>query len=147
MPVSPLHHVPMKPEYRSPFSAGFVADNARIIMLSGCGPVPTYHKHPHDPVEEARWFDGDIEQQIRMTFENIRISLASAGAEMKDICRLLIFMNDVAAGQDVLNEVTYEIFGRENPPARTLIEAKNAHPKMLIEIEATAAVPLDRARQ
>jgi enamine deaminase RidA (YjgF/YER057c/UK114 family) len=63
---------------------------------------------------------------------------------MSDIVRLLIFMNDVQEGQDALNEITYEYFGRENPPARTLIEARNAHPKMLIEIEATAAVPLNR---
>ncbi len=145
MPGTPLHHVPMKPEYRSPFSAGWVVENARLILLSGCGPVPTYHKHPHDPAEEARWFAGDYEAQIRATFENIRIGLAAAGAEMTDVCRLLIFMNDVAAGQNILNEITYEIFGRDNPPARTLIEAKNSHPKMLIEIEATAAVPLDRA--
>jgi enamine deaminase RidA (YjgF/YER057c/UK114 family) len=34
-------------------------------------------------------------------------------------------------------------FGRKNPPARTPIEAKNSHPNMPIEIEATAAVPLD----
>lgn len=144
MPVSPLHHLPMKPVYRSPFSAGYVAENVRLILLSGCGPVPTYHKHPHDPAEEAKWFEGGIEQQIRMTFENIRLSLEAGGAGMKDIVRLLIFMNDVAGGQDILNEITYEIFGRENPPARTLIEARNAHPKMLIEIEATAAVPIER---
>ncbi len=143
MPKFPIHPIPMRPEYKSPFSAGYAIEKCRLILLSGCGPVPIYHKHPHDPVEEAKWFDGGIEQQIRATFENIRIGLKAAGAEMKDICRLLIFMNDVTAGQDILNEITYEIFGRENPPARTLIEAKNAHPKMLIEIEATAAVPLD----
>ena len=145
MSIRPMHHIPMRPEYRSPFSAGFVVDNARVIFLSGCGPLPTYHKHPHDPIEEAKWFGGSIEDQIRMTFENIRLSLAAANAEMKHIIRLLIFMNDVTNGQDILNEITYEIFGRENPPARTLIEARSSHPKMLIEIEATAAVPFEHS--
>jgi enamine deaminase RidA (YjgF/YER057c/UK114 family) len=73
MSVKPLHYVPMKPEFRSPFSSGFVAENVRLIFLSGCGPVPTYHKHPHDPVEEAKWFEGGIEEQTRQTFENIRL--------------------------------------------------------------------------
>jgi len=144
MTVAALHHIPMKPEYKSPFSAGFTAENCRIIFLSGCGPLPTYHAHPHDPIEEAKWFAGGYREQIRLTFENMRVALKAAGADFKDVVRLLIFLVDVREGQDILNEITYEIFGRENPPARTLIQAANSHPRMLVEIEATAAVPLSR---
>lgn len=142
MGVSVLHHQPMTEHTQGPYSGGFIAENCRIIFLSGCGPVPSYHKHPHDPVEEAKWYEGGYQEQIDKTFEHIKVLLDAAGADWHHVTRLLIFLNDVAEGQNILNEITYRIFGKENPPARTLIQAYNAHPKMLVEIEATAAVPL-----
>ena len=142
MAVTTLHHEPMTPATQSPYSGGFIAENCRIIFLSGCGPLPSYHAHPHDPVKEAEWLSGGYEEQIERTFDHIKVLLDAAGAEWKHVTRLLIFLNDVAEGQNVLNEITYRIFGKANPPARTLIQGYNAHPKMLVEIEATAAVPL-----
>ena len=46
--------------------------------------------------------------------------------------------------QNELNAVTLEIFGKENPPPRTLIGVSClSHEDMLVEIEATAVVPFD----
>ena len=36
MKVEPIHHVPMRPEYRSPFSAAFAVEGGRLIFFSGC---------------------------------------------------------------------------------------------------------------
>ena len=52
MKVEPIHHVPMRTEYKSPFSAAYSIEGGRLIFFSGCCTVPTYHKHPHDPDDE-----------------------------------------------------------------------------------------------
>jgi enamine deaminase RidA (YjgF/YER057c/UK114 family) len=141
MKITPIHHIPMRPEFRSPFSAAFAVEDARLIFFSGCGPVPIYHKHPHDPVEEAQWLAGDIRDQIERTFANIEAILKAAGGGFENVLKLTIFMTDVGE-QNVLNEISARVFGAANPPARTLVQIPAlAHPAMKIEIEGIAAVP------
>jgi 2-iminobutanoate/2-iminopropanoate deaminase len=41
-------------EYKSPFSAAYSVEDARLIFFSGCCTIPIYHKHPHDPVDEEQ---------------------------------------------------------------------------------------------
>jgi 2-iminobutanoate/2-iminopropanoate deaminase len=141
MKIIPIHHTPMRPEFQSPFSAAFAVEDARLVFFSGCGPVPIYHKHPHDPVEEAQWLGGDIRDQIERTFANIEAILAATGGSLKNVLKLTIFMTDVGE-QNVLNEISARRFGPDNPPARTLVQIPAlAHPLMKIEIEGVAAVP------
>ena len=83
MPITPIHHIPLRPEYRSPFSAAFAVENARLLMFSGCGPIPIYHAHPHDPVAEAEWLAGGIREQTEKTFANIGTILEAAGADFR----------------------------------------------------------------
>ncbi|MGE0797380.1 MAG: RidA family protein [Lautropia sp.] len=143
MNVSAIHHVPMLPEYASPFSAAYSVQlpTGKLLFCSGCGPVPTYHKHPHDPVEEAQWLAGDFREQCERTFENIRLTLHAAGGEWRHVVKLNIHLTDMA-NQNILNEISARIFGADHPPARTLLGAPLlAHPKMLLEVEAIAAIP------
>jgi len=141
MIIEPIHHIPLTAEYKSPFSAAFAVEDARIVLLSGCGPIPIYHTHPHDPVAEAEWLAGGIREQTEKTFANIKTILEAAGADWSHIVKLNIFMTDIA-GQDVLNEISASLFDPGNPPPRTLVEVSAlAHPDMLIEIEAMVAVP------
>ncbi len=66
--------------------------------------------------------------------------LGAAGADFSDVVKLTIYMTDMS-GQDVLNEISARVFGRDNPPARTLVKVAGlAHPGMLIEIDGVAAV-------
>ena len=58
MPITPIHHTPLLLEHKSPFSAAFAVEDARLVVFSGCGPIPIYHAHPHDPVAEAEWLAG-----------------------------------------------------------------------------------------
>ncbi len=141
MPITPVHHVPMKPEYKSPFSAGFLVDDCRLLFLSGCCTIPIYHKHPHDPAEEAEWLKGDFAEQTERTFAHMKQILDAAGGGFEHVVFLTIYLTDMA-GQDVLNEISYRIFSRQNPPARTLLKvAELAHPNMLIEVDGVAAIP------
>ena len=51
------------------------------------------------------------------------------------------YLVDVMRDQDTLNEITWELFGRERMPPRTLIEVPSlAHKDMLLEIDVVAQV-------
>ncbi|HKQ28257.1 MAG TPA: RidA family protein [Burkholderiales bacterium] len=141
MKITPVHHIPMKPEYKSPFSAGFVIEGGRLLFFSGCGPIPIYHKHPHDPADEAKWLSGTFRDQCERTFENIHTILKAAGGDWKSMLKLNIYLTDMKQ-QNILNEISARIFGADNPPARTLVAVPElAHPDMMLEIEGVAAVP------
>lgn len=145
MKIAPIHHVPMKPEFKSPFSAGYICEDARLLFLSGCCTIPIYHKHPHDPEEEKVWLKGDIREQTERTFEHMGQILEAAGGNFSNVMFLTIYMTDMSL-QDEMNEISRRVFGPDNPPARTLVEVKAlAHPNMLIEIDGVAAVPKNGA--
>ena len=144
MTITPVHHISLKPEYKSPFSAAFAVENARLLLFSGCGPIPIYHMHPHDPVAEAEWLEGGIREQTGKTFANIATILEAASADFSEIVKLNIYLTDMS-GQDVVNAISARHFDPANPPPRTLVGVTElAHPRMLIEIEGMAAIPLDR---
>jgi enamine deaminase RidA (YjgF/YER057c/UK114 family) len=140
MIIAPIHHEPMKPEYKSPFSAAMAVEDARLIFVSGCCTIPSYHKHPHDPAEERQWLQGDLREQTERTFEHMKLVLDAAKADFSDVLFLTIYMTDIA-GQDIMNEISARHFDPANPPGRTLLQVMAlAHPNMMIEIDAIAAV-------
>jgi len=143
MSITPIHHIPLKPEHKSPFSAAFSVENAKILLFSGCGPIPIYHTHPHDPVAEAEWLTGGMREQTKKTFANIGTILTAAEANFSHVVKLNIYLTDMT-GQDILNEISARYFDPAKPPPRTLVGVTElAHPKMLIEIEAMVAIPLN----
>lgn len=147
MKITPVHQIPMRPEFNSPFSAGYLIDGGRLLFFSGCGPLPIYHKHPHDPVDEARWYAGGFRDQCERTFANIRLILKAAGGDWPNMLKLNIYLTDMSQ-QNILNEISARIFGPRNPPARTLVAVPElAHPNMMLEIEGIAAVPVPAARR
>jgi len=140
MSITPIHHLPMKPEYQSPYSAAYAVEDARIVFFSGCCTVPIYHKHPHDPAEEAQWLAGDFREQTERTFEHIKLVLDAAGATFADVMKLTIYVTDISQ-QYVFNEISERNFGADNPPARTILQVVAlAHPGMLVEVDGVAAV-------
>jgi enamine deaminase RidA (YjgF/YER057c/UK114 family) len=95
MKVEAIHHVPMRPEFKSPFSAAYAIEGGRLIFFSGCCTIPTYHKHPHDPEEEQQWLAADFRAQTERTFAHIKEIMDAAGARMADILKLTIFTTDM----------------------------------------------------
>ena len=141
MKMTPVHHIPMRSEFNSPFAAGYLVEGGRLLFFSGCGPLPSYHKHPHDPAEEAQWFAGDFRDQCERTFANIRLILKAAGGDWPNMLKLNIYLTDMSK-QNILNEISARTFGPLNPPARMLVAVPElAHPNMMLEIEGVAAVP------
>ena len=142
MKITPVHPEPPKSEHKMPFVPALAVEGGRTIWLAGCGPIPIYHKHPHDPFEEAEWLAGGFRTQCEKTFDNVEKILTSSGGDLTNIVKLTIYVTNVFRDQNELNEITWERFGRENMPPRTLVEVSSlSHGDMLIEIDAIAVVP------
>ena len=85
----------------------------------------------------------DIRAQTRAVIENLRDILASAGAELRDIAEISIFlvnMNDFAG----YNEVYGEFFDYDGPARTTVAVHQLPHPHLLIEMKAIAYKPVAR---
>lgn len=139
MKITPIHSRELLPEYNMPFVPAFAVEGGKIIFMAGCGPIPPYHKHPHVPEEEAIWMAGDIREQTERTFAHILELLQAAGGGFANIVKLTIFLRNVT-DQNVVNEVSAEIFKGLNAPPRTVVEVVLNHENMLIEIDAIAAI-------
>jgi len=107
----------------------------RIVFVSGCVATDS----------DGRLVGGsDIVAQTRQVHENIKRGLAAAGATFADICKVTVFLRNIADREKV-NTVRKEYFGAARP-ASTLVEiSKLVRDEYLIEIEATAVVPERKA--
>jgi enamine deaminase RidA (YjgF/YER057c/UK114 family) len=81
---------------------------------------------------------GDLEAQIRQCFKNLKTVLASAGATLKDVVLLNVFMTDIRQ-IDVFRTLRKQYLDNHNPPAITTVGVTGlAGPGLLIEIAAFA---------
>ncbi len=84
----------------------------------------------------------DLGKQMEKTLENIGIALAEAGATLKDVCRLTIYIVDYNPDKlDTIAAVLAKFFDKDALPANTLLGIQAlALPDFLVEMEATAVV-------
>jgi enamine deaminase RidA (YjgF/YER057c/UK114 family) len=83
---------------------------------------------------------GDVRLQTQQTLKNVISVLKEGGAEIEDVLKCNVYLANIEDFQ-IMNEEFSTVF-RNNPPARTTIEAKLAEPTMLVEIEAIAYIKL-----
>lgn len=82
---------------------------------------------------------GDVEAQIRLSFENIRLILDAAGGSLAGVVKLTVYFVDLNA-LAVYTSILGELFP-ETRPAQTVVEvARLAMPELLIEIDAVAVI-------
>jgi 2-iminobutanoate/2-iminopropanoate deaminase len=84
--------------------------------------------------------EGGIEAETRQTLENLKQTLAAAGATLSDVVKVNAFLRDVDRDFQAYNSVYLEYFSKE-PPARTTVAAK-IHGNILLEIECVAYAPV-----
>lgn len=138
--ISAVHPKEPLPEYNMPFLPAVATVGGKILWLSGCGPIPVYHKHPHVPEEERAWLSGGFREQFDRTIENVRMVVEAGGGTLQSIVKMTVYLTDMSM-QNALNDAIFDYFGRENPPPRTLIGvASLSHADMLIEIDVNAVV-------
>lgn len=80
----------------------------------------------------------DIEQQTRLTLDNIKKCVEAAGATMDDIFKIVIMLKN-PADYKKMNTVRAEYFQKE-PPISTCFRAEVMRDDLLVEIEAVALV-------
>lgn len=83
---------------------------------------------------------GDVVEQTRQIFRNLKSILDAAGATPADVAKVTIFMRDVAQ-RPLINPIRQEFFGPHRP-ASTLVEINRlVRDELLLEIEAVAQLP------
>jgi len=83
---------------------------------------------------------GDVVEQTRQIFRNLKSILDAAGAKPADVAKVTIFMRDVAQ-RPLINPIRQEFFGLHRP-ASTLVEiSRLVRDELLLEIEAVAQLP------
>jgi enamine deaminase RidA (YjgF/YER057c/UK114 family) len=83
---------------------------------------------------------GDITAQTVQVFENLRMALASAGADFSHLAKITIFATDASFLRPIA-EVRARYLGRPDPVASTFVAVAGlARPDLLVEIEAIAVL-------
>lgn len=102
-----------------------------LVFISGCVASD----------EQGRTVGGsDVVAQARQVHENLKKCLAAAGATFADICKVTVFLKNVADREKV-NTVRKEYFGPSRP-ASTLVEiSRLVRHDLLVEIDAIAVLP------
>lgn len=110
---------------RAPYSAAVVAEG-RFVFLAGQGPV-----------RDGVYVPGTIEEETRLTLENVAPLLEAAGSGFEHVVRCGVWITDIAdfAG---MNSV-YETFFPDPKPARATVGAALVVGK--VEIDCVALVP------
>ena len=117
------------PALKQPFSWAVKASGGALLFTA------------HGPVRPDGSIDtGPIEQQARLTFENLRNAAQAAGGTLADVAQVLIYMTDVA-DMPAIDAVYREFFSAPYPNRSSMGVAGLVVPGMKIEIVAYAVVP------
>ncbi|MBW6440786.1 Rid family detoxifying hydrolase [Patescibacteria group bacterium] len=80
--------------------------------------------------------DGDIKDQTKQVLENIGVILKSIGLGYEHVVKTTVYFSDLIDYQ-IMNEV-YGKYFKDNPPARTTIQASELPKEVGIEIDVIA---------
>jgi 2-iminobutanoate/2-iminopropanoate deaminase len=115
------------PAPQAPYSQAIVANG--FVFVSGQGPI--------DP-KTGKIVLGDIRNQTKLVLDNIKTILEAAGSSLDRAVKCSVFLkdiNDFAA----MNEV-YKTYFKENPPARTTVQAGDIFAGIGVEIDCIATL-------
>lgn len=116
---------PGVPSPKNPYSPAVKAGG--FIFVSGQGPSDS---------ATAKMNYGDIQHEVRVTLNNIKLILEGSGSKLADVVKVNIYLAD-ERDFALMNEVYIEFFGKDRP-ARTTIGCKFADPTMKVEIDCIA---------
>ncbi|ATU91664.1 RidA family protein [Phyllobacterium zundukense] len=88
---------------------------------------------------ETKEFPADVEAQCENCFRNIEIALGKAGATLKDLVRVQIFVASQEEFERIIPIIRKHCY--EARPANTTVFAQLVAPHMRVEIEAIAMAP------
>jgi len=113
------------PAPKGPYSQAVRA--GPFLFISGQGPV--------DP-KKGEILVNDVVGQTRQALENVKAILEESGSSLDKVVKANVYLSDID-DFSVMNEVYSEYF-KENPPARTTIEASRLPFDIHVEIDVVA---------
>lgn len=84
---------------------------------------------------------GNAAAQARYIYEKIGRALEQAGASLRDVVRVRVYLTNIA-DIEAVGQVHHEFFADVRPANTTLAVAALAAPECLLEIEVDAVLPL-----
>lgn len=115
------------PKAIGPYSAG-VKTEQFIFTAGQLGIIP----------ESGNIIDGGIENETRQAIINIQHILEEAGSSLNSVVKTTVFLRDMNEFSRM--NVVYGEYFKENPPARSTIQAAALPKNGAVEIEAIALV-------
>jgi 2-iminobutanoate/2-iminopropanoate deaminase len=112
------------------FSPAIVTEGGRTIWIAG---------HTGQKDSDGNSLAGNFEEQTYQTFRNIEATLKEAGATLKDIVTVTVFLSD-ARNTTRMTEIRAELFGSDFPASAAITVTGFADPTMLIEIQGIAVI-------
>lgn len=130
---------PAMQEHPAPFVPGIKmkVGDTELLFISGMGPLPAVHKHPHDPAEWA--LPEDAAEQARRALNKIKLIVETAGGKFTDIVKITRYFKDIS-DQDKVNQVIFEYFGDHLPCSTTVQVAGFVVPTMKLEFDCWAVI-------
>ncbi len=121
-------HTDLAPAAIGPYSQGMIFKD--LTFTSG--------QLPLDATTMA-FVEGGIKEQARMSLANLKAVLEESGASLDTVIKTTCFLSDME-NFAAFNEVYTEVFGTENAPARSCVEAARLPKDALVEVEAIAYI-------
>jgi len=115
------------PKAIGPYSAG-VRTDCLIFTAGQLGIIP----------ESGNIVEGGIESETRQALTNIQRILEEAGSSLPWVVKTTVFLRDM--NDFIRMNAVYADFFKDNPPARTTVQAAALPKGAAIEIEAIALV-------
>jgi 2-iminobutanoate/2-iminopropanoate deaminase len=115
------------PPPQAPYSQAIIANG--FVFVSGQGPI--------EP-KTGKIVLGDIKDQTRLVLENIKTILETAGSSLDKAVKCSVFLKDIHDFA-AMNEV-YKTYFKENPPARTTVQAGDIFGGIGVEIDCIATL-------
>lgn len=121
-------HTDLAPAAIGPYSQGMAFKD--LIFTSGQLPLDA---------KTMAFVEGGIKEQTRMSLENLKAVLEQSGGSLNTVIKTTCFLSDME-NFVAFNEVYTEVFGTENAPARSCVEAARLPKDALVEVEALAYI-------
>ena len=112
------------------FSPAIITEGRKTVWIAG---------HTGQKDDSGKSLAGDFEAQVYQTFRNIEATLKEAGASLKDIVTMTVFLTD-PRNTTRMTEIRSEIFGSDFPASAAITVTGFADPNMLIEIQGIAVI-------
>jgi 2-iminobutanoate/2-iminopropanoate deaminase len=115
------------PAPQAPYSQAIIANG--LVFVSGQGPI--------NP-KTGKIILGDIKDQTRLVLDNVATILKAAGSSLDKAVKCSVFLRDIR-DFEAMNEV-YKTYFKENPPARTTVQAGDIFGGIGVEIDCIATL-------